>query len=150
VPTAVRLTARLGRNSCMAECCAEGSPVAMLSRHIAIARRFCVVTRPEATGAPPRGTFTEPRIARGQGETLLTIRAVGLPKWSVCPWPKPMWRGKRSTGAAARHLRGTPRKRTSSRVCLRTIFDPASCDLTFKLTGACRGRQRTAEGHASG
>jgi len=55
----------------------------MLRRHIATARRVRVVTRLEAAGAQPRGTFTETRIARGQGETLLTMYAVGWPKWSV-------------------------------------------------------------------
>ena len=83
MPKAVRLTAKLGRNSCMAECCAEGSRSAMLRRQMATVRRVRVVTRLEAAGAQPRGTFTGTRIARGQGETLLTLRAVGLPKWAV-------------------------------------------------------------------
>jgi len=101
----------------------------MLRRHIATARRVRVVTRLEAAGAQPRGTFTETRIARGQGETLLTMCAVGWPKWSVWPWPKPPWRGKRSTLATARHLRGLPRERTCTGVRLSTIFDPPPCAL---------------------
>jgi len=67
----------------MAECCAEGSWSAMLRRHMATVRRVRVVTQLETSGAPPRGTFTAKRIARGQGETLLTMRAVCWPKWSV-------------------------------------------------------------------
>jgi len=50
---------------------------------MATVRRVRVVTQLETSGAPPRGTFTAKRIARGQGETLLTMRAVCWPKWSV-------------------------------------------------------------------
>ena len=60
MPTAVRLTALLGRTVCMARCCTEGLPFAMHGCRLACRAAAGSVRHPEATGAQPRGTFTTP------------------------------------------------------------------------------------------